>query len=164
MLREGAVAVLGPQVAVDVVHNAQLMARFFINILEYMSRPGRVWSLLDIWHQVQRSNAIFDVANGNESLQSWLLTRDTIGRSPLQEFMAIRSTGQLRGGSVYSDTERILGEIADDRGMGQNVRNWLRQPGYVPECLFYMFMGRPESIFLNPLADSEFGGWRLTRH
>ncbi|MEU7147896.1 hypothetical protein AB0B15_07655 [Streptomyces sp. NPDC045456] len=27
---------------------------------------------------------------------------------------------------------RVLGEIADESGQGDRVRNWFRRPGYVP--------------------------------
>jgi hypothetical protein len=49
--------------------------------------------------------------------------------------------------------ERVLGEIAEDRGQGARVRNWLRNPGYVPESLFYVFAGRPDCVFVRSLPD-----------
>jgi hypothetical protein len=33
------------------------------------------------------------------------------------------------------------------------VRNWLRNPGYVPESLFYVFAGRPDRVFVRSLDD-----------
>jgi len=65
--------------------------------------------------------------------------------------MSVRSVGQLR--NIYRDTERVLGEIADDLGMGSKVRNWFQRPGYVPESLFYVFAGKPERIYLRPRID-----------
>lgn len=67
--------------------------------------------------------------------------------------MTVRSAGQLRAGHIYTDTERVLGDIADDQGNGVRVRNWLRKPGYVPESLFYTFAGRPDRVFLRSLED-----------
>ena len=71
-------------------------------------------------------------------------------RSVLEEFMSVRSPGRLRPGHIYADTERILGEIAEDNGVGERVRNWFQHPGYVPESLFYVFAGSPDRIYLRP--------------
>ncbi|MFI9297574.1 hypothetical protein [Streptomyces gardneri] len=65
-----------------------------------------------------------------------------------EDFMMNRSVGRLRGPHVYQNTEHVLGEIADDMGMGTKVRNWFRRPGYTPESLFYLFAGRPDRIRL----------------
>ncbi len=42
----------------------------------------------------------------------------------------------------------MLVEIADERGDGDRVRALLKSPGYVPESAFYVFLGRPDRIFL----------------
>jgi hypothetical protein len=55
--------------------------------------------------------------------------------------MISRSAGRLRGAHIYQDTQQVLGEIADDQGPGEQVRNWFRRPGYVPESLFHLFAG-----------------------
>jgi hypothetical protein len=68
--------------------------------------------------------------------------------------MGARSTGQLRNGHIYADTERVLAEIAEDQGIGNRVRNWFQRPGYVPESLFYVFAGRPDRIHLRSLAQT----------
>ncbi|MFF7733604.1 hypothetical protein [Streptomyces sp. NPDC007984] len=66
--------------------------------------------------------------------------------------MRSRATGRLRLPHAYEDTERVLGEIADEQGRGNRVRNWFRRPGYVPESLFYLFAGRPDRIHLSSLG------------
>jgi len=150
LLREGAVAVLGTQVPVDVRHNAILMSRFFVYITEVLAGRENHPTILDVWHRVQTSNALNDILNGSDSLRAWGRSMMPGGRTVIEEFMAHRSTGQLRAGRIYEDTERVLAEMADDQGIGERIRGWFRSPGYVPESLFYVFIGRPESIYLQP--------------
>ena len=38
--------------------------------------------------------------------------------------------------------------MADERGLGEKVRNWFRNPGYMPESLFYVFAGMPDRVHL----------------
>ncbi|MFL6127228.1 CHAT domain-containing protein [Actinophytocola sp.] len=148
LLRQGAVAVLGTQVPVNVVHNAVLMARFFVYLAEVMAGREDHSTMLEIWHRVQSSNAINDIANGSPQLRSWILNKQSSGDSVLAEFMATRSVERLRLQGAYLDTETVLAEIADEQGMGDRVRNWFRSPGYMPESLFYVFAGKPESIYV----------------
>jgi hypothetical protein len=156
LLRQGALAVLGTQVPVDVAHNAMLMVRFFVYIGEVLLGRESHNNLLEAWHRTQASNAVNDVLQGSPGLQRWGMSSAASGRSVLVEFMSHRSTGRLRHGNVYADTEEVLGEIADAMGSGEQVRNWFRRPGYVPESLFYLFIGRPDIIYFNdPFKDAE---------
>ena len=148
LLRQGALAVLGTQVPVNVTHNALLMTRLFLYLAETLARRESFSTLLDAWHFIQMSNPINDVLNGSKALYDWGLTRVADEQTVLGEFMGVRSTGQLHRGHLYRDTERVLGEIADDQGIGDRVRNWFRQPGYVPETLFYAITGEPERVYL----------------
>lgn len=152
LLREGAIAVLGTQVPVDVFHNSIFMMRLIVNVAETLAQSGPFDNLLDLWQHVQGSNAVNDVINGNKLLLDWSMTASTDGSLVVEEFMKTRSDGRLRRGHVYEDTEVVLAEIADDQGMGQRVRRWFKHPGYVPESLFYVFTGRPERIYLRPPA------------
>ncbi|MFI5913385.1 CHAT domain-containing protein, partial [Dactylosporangium sp. NPDC051541] len=154
LLREGAIAVLGTQVPVDVRRNAMLMMRFFLYIAEVLAGREQHSTLLDVWHRVQTSNAINDVLDGGRLLREWGLNPAASGSPVLVEFMATRAAGQLRAGHIYADTERVLAEIADDQGIGGRVRNWFQRPGYVPESLFYAFAGRPDRIHLRSLAQT----------
>ncbi|MGW5212343.1 hypothetical protein ACWEQO_14350 [Streptomyces sp. NPDC004051] len=76
--------------------------------------------------------------------------------------MISRSAGRLRGAHIYQDTEKVLGEIADDQGRGEQVRNWFRRPGYVPESLFYLFAGRPERILISSMEERVAALWPHT--
>lgn len=151
LLREGALAVLGTQVPVDVRRNAMLMVRFMVYLAKENTKPGQFSTILDVWHHVQMSNAVNDIIDGSLGLRAWA-TRTTINGQPvLVEFMSSRAAGRIRPPHVYEDTERVLGEIAEEQGQGDRVRNWFRRPGYVPESLFYIFAGRPDRIHLTPL-------------
>lgn len=148
--RQGAVAVLGTQVPVDVRRNALLMMRFFLYLNEVIAGRGNQRSVLEVWQHVQCLNAVNDIAASSPKFLSWIMSPHTTGVSVLKEFMNVRSKGGLRGGSVYEDTERLLLELADEQGMASQVRAWLTTSGYVPESLFYNFMGRPGSVWLKP--------------
>jgi hypothetical protein len=155
LLRQGALAVLGTQVPVNVAHNAMLMVRFFLYIGEVLAGRESHNNLLEAWHRTQASNAVNDVLQGSQRLQSWGMSSAASGRPVIEEFMGHGSTGRLRHGHVYADTEEVLGEIADATGNGPQVRNWFRRPGYVPESLFYLFIGRPDIIYFNdPVQNS----------
>jgi hypothetical protein len=149
LVREGAMAVLGTQVPVDVRHNAILMARFFVNIAETLAGKVEDLTLLDVWHRVQSNNPINDVLLGNRYLREWGFARRR-GGSVLERFMLERSVGQVRAAFVYDDTERVLVEMAGEDGIEAQVRNWLHAPGYIPESMFYVFSGRPDRIYVHP--------------
>jgi hypothetical protein len=148
LLRQGAFAVLGAQIPVNVGHNATLMVRFLIYMLESLMGNEPHMTLLDVWHRARTSNAIIDILGGNAPLNNWGYTPDPTGATVLQRFMNSTSKDRLRVGHIYADSEEVLGEIADAQGMGAQVRSWLRRPGYVPESLFYAFIGRPERVHL----------------
>ncbi len=153
LLREGAMAVLGTQVPVHVARNAILMMRFLLYITESLAGREEHSTLLDVWHRVQASNAVNDVVTGSRPLHTWSMSSGSGATTPLVEFMSARSSGRLRAGHIYADTERVIGEIADDRGDGDRVRNWLRHPGYVPESLFYVFAGRPDRVYVHAITE-----------
>lgn len=149
LLQEGAIAVLGTHVPVDVRSNTLLTARFLINIAEVLAGRGSYGeNLLQVWRHVQSGNAVLDVLAGSPSLRAWGGSRAASGRTVLEEFMAVQSVDRLHTGDIYADTEEVLGGIADDMGLGDRVRRWFRNPGYVPESLFYAFGGSPERIHL----------------
>jgi hypothetical protein len=158
LLRQGALAVLGTQVPVDVMRNALMMARLFLYLAETLVRRESFSTLLDAWHFIQMTNPVYDIIRGSKALSDWGQTHVTDGNSVLGEFLDVRSKGQLHRGNVYLDTERVLGQIADGQGVGDKVRNWFRRPGYLPETLFYVMAGKPERIYLREPAmtvDSE---------
>jgi hypothetical protein len=126
-----------------------LTGRFLVNIAEVLAGRGNYGeNLLQVWRHVQSGNAVLDILAGSPSLDAWGRSRTPSGRTVLEEFMLLRSVDRLRSGDIYADTESVLGAIADDMGCGDRVRNWFRNPGYVPESLFYAFAGSPERIQL----------------
>lgn len=159
LLREGVMAVLGTQVPINVFNNAVLMMRFFLYMTEVLAKREEYSSLLDAWHFVQTSNAINDILNGSRPLRAWGQAIMHTGRPLIEEFMNLRSKGRLRLSHIYKDTERVLETVADEEGIGDKVRSWLRSPGYVPESLFYTFAGRPERIFLRPPGSIPRQAW-----
>lgn len=150
--RQGAVAVLGTQVPVDVRNNALLMMRFFLYLNEVIAGRGDQRSVLEVWQHVQCLNAVNDIAASSAKFGSWIISPHTTGVSVLEEFMSVRARGGLRGGSVYEDTERLLLELAEEQGIATQVRGWMTTPGYIPESLFYNFMGRPGNVWLRQPA------------
>ncbi|MGA5810200.1 hypothetical protein ACPC3D_31935 [Streptomyces cellulosae] len=160
LLREGALAVLGTQVPVDVGRNMMLTGRLLTNIADHLINQGRHPTLLEVWHHTQTTNTVNDILMATPSLGRWGHTPGPDGGlAPLQEFMISRSVGRLRGAHIYQDTEQVLGEIADDHGYGEQVRNWFRRPGYVPESLFYLFAGRPERILISSMEERVAALW-----
>lgn len=147
LLREGAVAVLGTQVPVDVRHNAHLMSRFLTCVGEAFAGREPHRTVAEIWHRTAVSNAIIDVLHGSQSLHEWGGSRFE-DSTVLQTFMMKRSSGKLHLGSIYKDTEQVLLEMAAEMGMQEKVHRWLQDPGYMPESLFYTFIGWPERIVI----------------
>ncbi|CAM3313346.1 CHAT domain protein [Arthrobacter ulcerisalmonis] len=153
LLREGAIAVLGTLVPVNVVHNAVLMQRFFVYMIEVLAGRADHKSVREVWHRVQTSNAVHDVTSGHPMFEEWFMTRPPAGGpSPHELFKLGGSTKRLRRGNVYGDTEARLLEIADGFGDKDRVTNWLKHD-YVPESAFYCFIGDPDRIHLQPPTD-----------
>ncbi len=147
LVRQGAIAILGTQVPVNVFRNIVLMVRFFVYIGESLAAREPERSVSDIWHRVATSNMINDITTANRPIHEWSMAR--IGEhTVLEEFMLKRSAGTIRRGHLYEDTEAVLLEIARDMGMETKVRCWLSGSGYVPESLFYTFIGWPERIIV----------------
>ena len=152
LLREGAIAVLGTLVPVDVVHNATLMNRLFLYMTLVLAGEADHGSFREVWHRVQMSNAVHDVTSGNPRTQEWFMSRTRGGPSPQELFKNERSTGRIRPGHAYQDTESVLLEIADEFGDADRVRGWLRGQGYVPESALYCLLGDPDRIYLQSIG------------
>ena len=147
MLREGASVVLGTLVPIDVRKNMLLMVRFFVYIAEAIEGRHPKGDLASIWHHVQVSNAVNDIVISNKYFHYWANDNST-GESIIEEFMRKRSVGNLSFNNIYKDTEKILLNIARERGVENKVNSWLSSPGYIPESLFYVMIGWPERIWL----------------
>jgi hypothetical protein len=153
LLREGAFAVLGTQVPVNVRRNAMLTVRFLANLAVAIGGDDSYGdNLLSVWRHVQAGNAVLDILDGNRRLREWGFGAGPGGRSVVEEFMRVTSADRLSRGDIYRDTEAVLGDMADKMDMGDKVRNWFRNPGYVPESIFYAFNGLPERILVRPVA------------
>lgn len=152
LLRQGARAVLGTLVPVNVRHNATLMVRFLVYIREVMEDRFSNVTIDKIWHHVQTTNAINDVISSNRSLDQWAHARK--GKfSPVEEFMLTRSKGRLRGSRTYEDTVSILRDIAREDGILQKFDAWIAG-GVIPESLFYVLIGNPDQIVVkNPFSE-----------
>ncbi len=150
LFRQGAVVVLGTIVPIDVSRNAVLMARFFANVSEAILGRLEQKTFEEVWHFTSMSNAFTDVLTGNMTLFRWAGEKKN-GKTVIEEFMHERSVGRLRRSHIYEDTETILAEIAQDRGIGDKFRSWLASQGYFPESVFYVVMGWPDRIvFYDP--------------
>ncbi|MDQ3756324.1 MAG: hypothetical protein M3394_00515 [Actinomycetota bacterium] len=149
LLREGAVAVLGPHVPVDVRHNASLIVRLFVYMSQSIEGAEPHSTLLDAWRRTQSSHALLDVLYGNTGLTAFGSEMTPRGTPILTDFMNRASVGRLRPQHIYDDTEAVLVELADEIGIGAKVRSLLKSPGYVPESAFYTFIGRPDRVWLN---------------
>lgn len=147
LLRQGALAVLGPLVSVSAIRNSTLMMRFMIHIAESMAGRMPHKTVAEVWHYSWVSNTVNDVIDGNRAFHEWAMSEEH-GSPVLKEFMSSRSAGRLRTSHIYEDTEEVLLEIAADRGDRDLVNGWLRNPGYVPESLLYALFGWPETLLL----------------
>lgn len=152
LFRQGAVAVLGTLVPIDVRRNAHLMVRFFIYIAETLDGSSPSRTIDEVWQFTTTSNAVLDITLGARSAGD-LMWRKWNGRFGIEEFMKSRSVGRLRRGHVYADTEAIMQEMADERGKGAAFKAWLTNQGYIPESIFYVFLGWPERFVV---CDKQF--------
>lgn len=145
LLRQGAIAVLGAAVPVDVRHNATLYFRFILYITLSLKGQEPEADLLSIWHRVQAGNAVNDVISGNGNLHAWTMYPHLGMKPPLTAFMTDPQPS-IRLADIYADTEATLLRIAEARGMRARMDGWLRNPGYVPESAMYVFLGDPECV------------------
>jgi len=152
LFRQGALAVLGTLVPVNVRRNAHLMVRFFIYVAETLGGANPFRGIDEVWQFTATSNAVLDVALGARSAADWMW-KNRSGRDGISEFMLSRSVGRLRCGHVYADTEAIMQEMATERGKGAAFKAWLTNQGYVPESIFYVLLGWPERFVV---CDREF--------
>lgn len=147
LLWAGAKAVVSTLVPVDVIHNSVFMTRLLVNLSDSVAGAADHKDLLGVWHRVQSSNAIVDIANGNGPLKEWAHTRED-SPSPIIQFMRGKSKGRPSLDHIYRDTESVLLEIAAEQGIREKVAGWLRAPGYLPESMMYTLVGDASAIRL----------------
>ncbi len=148
LFREGALAVLGTLIPVDVMRNTTLINRFFVYLHETLSGNEPYRNVGEVWHWVQRSNAVHDIASSSIRFESWFMERRDGRPSPQEIFKSSEWSRRLRKGHFYKDSEKLLIEIAEELGDGPLVTSWIRS-GYIPETTFYSMLGRPENILLH---------------
>jgi hypothetical protein len=148
LLRQGAFAVLGTLIPVDVRRNALLMARLFANIAETIRGNIPLRTVEDVWSRVVAGNAVNEIMYATAGLRD-VLTKGSQDNTVLVEFMMRRSRGRLRQEHIYKDTEEILLEIALERGFSHQLRSVVESKNYFPESLFYTMIGRPDRIVLS---------------
>jgi hypothetical protein len=151
LLANGAAAVLGTLVPIDVRRNAILMERLFTLMMATIKGQAPYRSFDQLWHYVASSNAVAEILTATPKLSEWA-GEGEFEQSAITEFMMRRSKGRLRKTHIYEDTEAVLGEIAEERGFGAHFRSTLRSQRYVPESLLYTLIGRPDHIIV---ADPE---------
>ncbi|MER5656479.1 hypothetical protein ABT076_26090 [Streptomyces sp. NPDC002131] len=71
LLREGALAVLGTKVPVDVRRNMMLTGRLLTNLADHLINQGRHATLLEVWHHTQTTNTVNDILTSTPLLGSW---------------------------------------------------------------------------------------------
>jgi hypothetical protein len=159
LFRQGAMAVLGTLVPVDVRRNAHLMVRFFIYIAEALNGGNSLRSIDQVWHHTASSNAVLDVTLGARRSADWMW-KEWNGRYGIKEFMESRSIGRkLRSSHIYADTEEVMQSMAEERGKGPAFKAWLTNQGYIPESIFYVFLGWPERLVLRDKEFEEARRW-----
>lgn len=144
----GARAVLGAVVPISAFDNAILMTRFFVYICETLAGRESYRTLAEIWHHTISSNAVHDIYGASVRFREWAMSPDERGIVVDTEFKLEASRDRIHGRHIYRDTEIVLAEIADRRGFGDIFRNTLRSQNYLPESLFYTFIGRPDHIIV----------------
>ena len=148
LVRQGAVAIIGTLIPIDVRKNALLMTRFFINVAATLRGEMPLRTIQDVWHFVTTSNAVNDILDGNKKLKDWA-HEGNMETSVVFEFEQNKSIGRLRKAHIYKDSEQVLLEIAHERGVEKTFESWMKFPGYVPESVFYPVIGWPERIVLS---------------
>jgi hypothetical protein len=148
LMRNGAVAILGTFIPVNVRRNSLLMLRLFIYIMEARAGSNMLKTLAEAWSFVVASNAVNEIINSSSTLMDWATKVRADGSYPLKEFQLLESVGKLRYTHVYEDTINILKEMLARDGLEKHFDAIVRSNDFFPESLFYQLIGFPENVFL----------------
>ncbi|MEK3915296.1 CHAT domain-containing protein [Paenibacillus sp. FSL H7-0331] len=149
LLRSGANVVIGTLIPVDVKKNATLTGRLFAYITDALEGKGDWGRSLDqVWHHVLASNAVHEILESNKNLMEWANKSIPGKLSRIQEFKFSRSVDKLRYGHIYSDTKKVLREMAMEDGLGEYFDEVMSSQGFFPESCFYTMTGKPENVIL----------------
>lgn len=146
LLRQGATAVLGTQVPINAMSDLRLLGRFFTNLIAGITGELPLRTIQEVWQHVLATNALYDVLRVSRRVEHWAFEGSIGDRNLLVEFSNFRSAGRLRSSHIYSDTEAILQELANETGFGSTLQNTLSSAGYIPHSVFYYLAGWPERI------------------
>jgi hypothetical protein len=147
LLRQGAIAVIGSLVPIDVSRNTIFVLRFFIYLMECLEANYPFRTIAELWHFFTTSNAYHDITSANPQIEKWANFEGKPEETVNYEFKMKSSVGKLRGEHFYQDTENVLHELAVKRGIENKFRGWMSN-GYFPESLLYMIVGQPDKIFI----------------
>ncbi|MED4810930.1 hypothetical protein [Bacillus atrophaeus] len=154
--RNGAKAILGTLIPVNVFRNAVLTIRLFVYICEALSGRGNLRTLSDAWKWVVSSNAVNEIFASSRNLQKWAQSKANGGLSVVETFGLERSKGRLRTGFFYTDTISILGEMAKETGVQNEFESLISSQGVFPESSFYVWSGVPENVILTEPVFEEY--------
>lgn len=147
-LRNGALAVLGSFVPIDVKRNLILMTRLFAYIAEAQNKHDQYRTLADAWSGIVATNTLHELMAASSSFQDWMCDKNSQGTVRAVDFQLRRCVGRLRRTHMYSDTVQIVKEMLAEEGMQGRFGDILDQKDYFPESFFYQLLGSPENIFL----------------
>ncbi|MEK3923472.1 hypothetical protein [Paenibacillus sp. FSL K6-2393] len=148
-LRNGAMAVLGTFIPVNVHRNGLLMVRLFLYIAETQIGIYKFKTLDEIWSHIISSNAINEIIESNPSLKRWAMPRNLREEFPLKEFEQVRSVGKLRYPHIYKDTLKVLSEMLKGERLENHLNEIKSLDNYFPESVFYQFIGYPENVLID---------------
>jgi hypothetical protein len=146
-IRNGAMAVLGTFIPVDVKRNTKLMLRFFIYILETQEGNEHIRNISELWSFIVSTNAIHEIVDASPSLKSWMGEKQhTISR--MEDFQLNRCRNRLTAQNAYEVTIQIIKEMLKEENMSGKFSNVLDDYDFFPESLFYQLIGYPENILI----------------
>lgn len=148
-IRNGAIAVLGTFIPVDVRKNSLLMVRLFVYIMEAQAGSNMLKTLDEAWSFVVASNAVNEIIGSSKVLMEWAMKLKPDGSFPLKDFQLKESIGKLRYTHIYEDTMKILGEMLAKDGLERYLEPIVKSKDFFAESLFYQLIGFPENIFLH---------------
>ena len=149
IMRNGAIAVLGTSIPVDVIRNDILMVRLFTYMVEIFEKRRESQDLSQLWNHIVFTNAIHEIMKQSKGLEKWMYEEIAPNKTRLHEFELERCVGRLRPNYVYSDTIAIIKEMLNDDGLHGNYDSILNNKDFFPESFFYQWIGSPDSIMID---------------
>ncbi|WP_127530488.1 hypothetical protein [Paenibacillus kobensis] len=145
---KGVTAVLGPTIPINVYKNSVLLKRFFEYMIKYIESNSEEKSILQIWHEVVKSHAIYEILHSTMKLKSFADVKNEKGLNSYDEFYEIYEKTNIPFGNSYSCSLEILRGIARRRGYLNNLEEIIRDNKFVNESVFYIFSGYPEMVVI----------------